>query len=37
MRLRGLEAKRLLDGRDWRWEKLGLALGGRALLNKVLI
>ena len=31
------EAKRLLDGRDWQWEKLGLALVGRDLLSKALI
>ena len=35
MRLRGL--CKLLDGRDWQWEKLGLALVGRALLRKALI
>ena len=35
MRLRGL--CKLLDGRDWWWEKLGLALVGRALLSKALI
>ena len=28
---------KLLDGRHWRWEKLGLALMGRALLSKALI
>ena len=27
---------KLLDGRDWWWENLGLALVGRALLNKAL-
>ena len=26
----------LPDGRDWWWEKLGLALLGRALLSEVL-
>ena len=26
-----------LDGRDWPWEKLGLALVSRALLSKTLI
>ena len=34
------EAKGLckfLDGRAWQWEKLGLALVGRALLSKTLI
>ena len=34
------EAKGLckfLDGRAWQWEKLGLALVGRALLSKGLI
>ena len=35
IRLRGL--CKLLDGRDWWWEKLGLALVGRALLSKALI
>ena len=35
MRLRGLY--KLLNGRDWQWEKLGLALVGRALLRKALI
>ena len=33
--LRGL--CKLPDGRDWQWEKLGLALVGRALLSKTLI
>ena len=28
---------KLPDGRDWWWEKLGLALVGRALLSKVLV
>ena len=28
---------KLLDWRDWRWEKLGLALVSMALLNKALI
>ena len=28
---------KLPDGRDWQWEKLGLALVGRALLSKALI
>ena len=28
---------KLLDGTDWPWEKLGLALVGRALLSKALI
>ena len=28
---------KLPDGRDWQWEKLGLALVGRALLDKALI
>ena len=28
---------KLLDGRDWPWEKLGLALVGRALLSIALI
>ena len=28
---------KLPDGRDWWWEKLGLALFGRAMLNKALI
>ena len=27
---------KLLDGRDWQWEKLGLALVGRALLGEAL-
>ena len=35
MRLRGLY--RLPDGRDWWWEKLSLALVGRAVLSKTLI
>ena len=35
MRLRGLY--KLLNGRDWQWEKLGLALVGRALIIKALI
>ena len=35
MRLRGLY--KLPDGRDWWWEKLGLALVGRAMLTKILI
>ena len=35
MRLRGL--CKLLDGRDWQWRKLGLALMGRALLSKALM
>ena len=35
MRLRDL--CKLLDGRDWQWEKLGPALMGRALLSKALI
>ena len=35
MRLRDL--CKLLDVRDWWWEKLGLALVGRALLSKALI
>ena len=35
MRLRGL--CKLLDGRDWQWEKLGLALVGRALLSEALV
>ena len=35
MRLRGLY--KLPQGRDWQWEKLGLALVGRALLSKALI
>ena len=35
MRLRDL--CKLLDGRDWQWGKLGLALVGRALLSKALI
>ena len=35
MRLRDL--CKLLNGRDWQWGKLGLALVGRALLNKALI
>ena len=34
-RLRGL--CKLPDGMEWRWEKLSLALVGRALLSKVLI
>ena len=34
-RLRGL--CKPPDGRDWWWEKLGLALVGRALLSKALI
>jgi len=25
------------DGRDWQWEKLGLALVGRAMLSETLI
>ena len=33
MRLRGL--CKLLDGRDWWWGKLGLALVGRALLSSL--
>ena len=28
---------KLPDGRNWRWEKLSLALVGRALLSKVLV
>jgi len=32
--LKGL--RKLPDGRDWWWEKLGLALMGRALLSKAL-
>ena len=28
---------KLLDGRDWLWRKLGLALVGRAMLSKTLI
>ena len=28
---------KLLDGRAWQWEKLGLALVGRALFSKTLI
>jgi len=35
MRLRDL--RKLLDGKDWQWEKLGLALVGRAFLSKTLI
>ena len=35
MRLRDL--CKLLDVRDWCWEKLDLALVGRALLSKALI
>ena len=35
MRLRDL--CKLPDGRDWWWEKLGLALVGRTLLSKALI
>ena len=35
MRLRGL--CKLPDGKNWQWEKLGLALVGRALLSKALI
>ena len=35
MRLR--ELSKLPDGRDWWWEKLGLALVDRALLSKALI
>ena len=35
MRLRGLY--KLPQGRDWHWEKLGLAPVGRALLSKALI
>ena len=35
MRVRGLW--KLPDGRDWLWEKLGLALVGEALLAKSLI
>ena len=35
MRLRGLY--KLPDGRDWWWEKLGLALVGRAMLTKIVI
>ena len=35
VRLRNLY--KLLDGRDWLWGKLGLALVGRALLRKSLI
>ena len=35
MKLTGL--CKLLDGRDWWWQKLGLALMGRVLLSKVLV
>ena len=28
---------KLPDGRDWQWEKLGLALVGRAMLSETLI
>ena len=35
MRLRGL--CKLPDGRDWQWEKLSVALVGRALFSKALI
>ena len=35
MRIRGLW--KLPDGRDWLWGKLGLALVGKAMLNKSLI
>ena len=35
MKLRGL--CKLLDGRDWQWEKLGLTLVDGALLSKALI
>ena len=35
MRLRSLY--KLPDGKDWQWEKLGLALVGRVLLSKTLI
>ena len=35
MRLRGL--CKLPEGRDWRWEKCGLAMVDRALLSKALI
>ena len=35
MRLRGL--CKLPDGKNWQWEKLGLALVGRALLSQALI
>ena len=35
MRLRSLY--KLPDGKDWQWEKLGLALVGRTLLSKALI
>ena len=34
-RLRGL--CKLPDGRDWQWEKLSVALVGRALFSKALI
>ena len=27
---------KLPDGRDWQWEKLGLALAGRSLLGRAL-
>ena len=35
MRIRGL--CKLLDGRDWLWGKLGIALVVRAMLSKSLI
>ena len=35
MRIRGL--RKLLDERDWLWVSLGLAVVGRAMLNKCLI
>ena len=28
---------KLPDGRNWQWEKLGLALVGKALLSEILI
>jgi len=35
MKIRGL--RKLPDGRDWLWGKLGLALVGKAMLSKSLI
>ena len=35
MRIRGLD--KLLDGRDWLWGKLGLALVSKAMLGKSLV
>ena len=32
-----IDEAKLLDGKDWQWRKLGLALVSRALLSKALI